>query len=197
MDHPSSMPDREFEPPAPKSPPGPSARWGPSAIFNSLRTQLISGLIFALPIVITFWIIYWIFMTLERFLLNPVADVINRIQAWMRDASAFQEHQAARLVVQHRVTRAGHVAHAGDSLLHGTILQVVGVPNSRLVATPRADRRHYLQGRPQRGQFAGCPAPRRCRFQTRRAGPVPASRVPVRSPLSPTRCKTSPPAGPF
>lgn len=40
---------------------------------------------------ITFWIVYWIFMTLERFLLNPLAGVINRIHGWMRDYPALQE----------------------------------------------------------------------------------------------------------
>ncbi len=64
---------------------------GATPLFASLRTQLISGLIFTLPIVITFWIVYWLFMTLERFILDPTADVINRIQAWMRNYSAFQE----------------------------------------------------------------------------------------------------------
>ena len=63
----------------------------PRFVLASLRTQLISGLIFTLPIVITFWIVYWLFMTLERFILDPTADVINRIQAWMRNYSAFQE----------------------------------------------------------------------------------------------------------
>ena len=91
MDRPPSTPDREFTPPAPKAPARRAGRWSPRAIFNSLRTQLISGLIFTLPIVITFWIVYWIFMTLERFLLNPVADVIHRIHAWMRNYPAFQE----------------------------------------------------------------------------------------------------------
>jgi uncharacterized membrane protein len=91
MDHPLSTPDPEPISLAPTSPQGQAEGWGPRAFFLSLRTQLISGLIFSLPIVITFWIIYWIFMTLERFLLNPVADIVNRIQAWMRDASAFQD----------------------------------------------------------------------------------------------------------
>ena len=39
-------------------------------MLSSVRARLISGVIFSLPIVITFWIVYWIFMTLERFLLN-------------------------------------------------------------------------------------------------------------------------------
>ena len=91
MDHPFSTPDRELDALASTARLGPARSWGPRAFFRSVRTQLISGLIFALPIVITFWIIYWLLMTLERFLLNPVADIINRIQAWMRDASAFQD----------------------------------------------------------------------------------------------------------
>jgi uncharacterized membrane protein len=91
MDRPSSTPDREFAPPALKAPAGGAKGWGPRGIFISLRTQLISGLIFTLPIVITFWIVYWIFLTLERFLLNPVAYIIHRIHAWMRNYPAFQE----------------------------------------------------------------------------------------------------------
>ena len=91
MDRPSSTPDREFAPSAPKAPVAGANGWSPRAIFIALRTQLISGLIFTLPIVITFWIVYWIFLTLERFLLNPIAYVIHRIHAWMRDYPAFQE----------------------------------------------------------------------------------------------------------
>jgi uncharacterized membrane protein len=58
--------------------------------FHELRNRLISGLIFTLPIVITFWIVYWMFLTLERFLLNPLAAVIHRIHAWMRHYPAFE-----------------------------------------------------------------------------------------------------------
>jgi len=63
-------------------------------VFNTLRNQLISGLIFSLPLVITFWIVYWIFLTLERFLLNPLAEVIHKIHAWMRNNPAISELQA-------------------------------------------------------------------------------------------------------
>lgn len=59
--------------------------FNPRSLFNSLRNQLISGLILSLPVVITFWIIYWIFMTLEHFLLDPAAALIHRIIAWMRN----------------------------------------------------------------------------------------------------------------
>jgi uncharacterized membrane protein len=60
-----------------------SSRWSLRAGLISLRARLISGLIFSLPIVITFWIVYWIFMTLQRFLLNPLANLVTRIHAWM------------------------------------------------------------------------------------------------------------------
>ncbi len=36
-------------------------------------TRLISGLVFALPIAITFSIVYWLLITLQRFVLNPLA----------------------------------------------------------------------------------------------------------------------------
>ena len=155
MDRPSSTPDREFAPLAPKAPAGGRQGWGPRGIFNSLRTQLISGLIFTLPIVITFWIIYWIFMTLERFLLNPDCRHHPPNSCLDEELPRLPGAHAARLVVQRRVARAGHRAHAGDPLRHGAVLQVVGVPNSRLVAAPCADRRHDLPGGPQCGQFAG------------------------------------------
>jgi uncharacterized membrane protein len=58
---------------------------------SSVRARLISGLIFCLPIVITFWIIYWIFLTIERFLLTPAAGLVNRIHALMLDNPALVE----------------------------------------------------------------------------------------------------------
>jgi uncharacterized membrane protein len=61
----------------------PLTRWSLGAALSSLRARLISGLIFSLPIVITFWIVYWIFMTLERFVLNPLAGLITRVHAWL------------------------------------------------------------------------------------------------------------------
>jgi uncharacterized membrane protein len=68
-----------------------SGAWGLRSVLSSVRARLISGLIVSLPIVITFWIVYWIFMMLERFLLNPVAGLVNRIHGWMRDYPALQE----------------------------------------------------------------------------------------------------------
>jgi uncharacterized membrane protein len=62
-----------------------------AAVFSSVRARLLSGLIFSLPIVITFWIVYWIFMTIERFVLTPLAGLVNRIHALMLDNPALVE----------------------------------------------------------------------------------------------------------
>jgi uncharacterized membrane protein len=91
MDSPPSTKPIEVAPPDSAAiviGPGPNS---PRSLISSIRNQLISGLIFSLPIVITFWIIYWIFLTLERFLLNPAAAVIHRIIAWMRNYPFFAE----------------------------------------------------------------------------------------------------------
>ena len=109
MDRPPSSPDSEFVPTFPR--PSPRASRYPGlahSLFNSLRTQLISGLIFTLPIVITFWIVYWIFMTLEAVPLEP-GRRRHPPDSGLDEAhsTTLQELQAARLVVQRRVTRAG------------------------------------------------------------------------------------------
>lgn len=51
---------------------------------QQIRNRLIGGLIFALPIAITFSIVYWLLLTLERFVLNPLATLTTRLQAYFR-----------------------------------------------------------------------------------------------------------------
>jgi uncharacterized membrane protein len=80
-----------LEDPPPAAQQRESRRWTLGSPLASFRARIISGLIFSLPIVITLWIVYWIFMTLERFLLYPLAVVVNRIHAWLRDYPALQE----------------------------------------------------------------------------------------------------------
>ena len=74
----------------PSSAPVPS-HWSIMAQFRAFRTRLISGLLFTLPIVITFWIVYWLYLTASRFILNPLATLINRLQAWLRNSPALQD----------------------------------------------------------------------------------------------------------
>jgi len=65
--------------------------WGLGASVAGFRTRLVSGIILTLPIFITVWIVYWIVLTLERFLLNPVAAVLHRIHGWITDNPALQD----------------------------------------------------------------------------------------------------------
>jgi uncharacterized membrane protein len=58
----------------------------PRTLLGDFRARVVSGLFLALPIVITFWIIYWIYRTLRLYLLDPVAllvqDFMNTGTAW-------------------------------------------------------------------------------------------------------------------
>lgn len=55
--------------------PVPSGNFGPG--FHAIRTRIVSGLILALPIVLTFWIIYWLYSTLKQLVLDPIAWAIG------------------------------------------------------------------------------------------------------------------------
>jgi uncharacterized membrane protein len=46
---------------------------------GDFRARVVSGLFLALPIVITFWIIYWIYYTLRLYLLDPIVRLIPNI----------------------------------------------------------------------------------------------------------------------
>jgi uncharacterized membrane protein len=48
---------------------------------QQFRNRLISGLIFALPIAITFSIVYWVLLTLQGFVLNPLAKLTALLRA--------------------------------------------------------------------------------------------------------------------
>jgi uncharacterized membrane protein len=50
----------------------------PYPLFASVRRRILSGLVFALPIAITFWILYWLVSTLQAMVLDPVAYMARR-----------------------------------------------------------------------------------------------------------------------
>jgi uncharacterized membrane protein len=43
------------------------------ALLTAVRTRIMSGLVLALPIVLTFWIVYWLYTTLTQAVLDPLA----------------------------------------------------------------------------------------------------------------------------
>ncbi|HZW33141.1 MAG TPA: DUF502 domain-containing protein [Isosphaeraceae bacterium] len=73
----------------PSAEPAPSAA-GRQSWFSALRSRLVGGLLVVLPIAITLWIVYWLLVTLQRFLLDPLAIWVNRLQAWIRNAPPLQ-----------------------------------------------------------------------------------------------------------
>ncbi len=91
MDVPASPSEREPSSEATQGRPRRAERWRGQTLLQSLFNQMISGLIVTLPIVITVWIVYWIFTTIQSLLLNPTAKVINFIHAWMINSSTFKE----------------------------------------------------------------------------------------------------------
>ena len=46
---------------------------------DEVRARIIGGLLFMLPIVITFWIISWVYGTLRGLILDPTARVVRRM----------------------------------------------------------------------------------------------------------------------
>jgi uncharacterized membrane protein len=49
------------------------------ALFNAIQTRIVGGLLLALPIVLTFWILYWLYTTLKQVVLDPVVWLVRRV----------------------------------------------------------------------------------------------------------------------
>jgi uncharacterized membrane protein len=52
---------------------------GWNSLLYAIRTRIISGLVLALPIVLTFWIIYWLYSTITQAVLDPLAHAIGSL----------------------------------------------------------------------------------------------------------------------
>ncbi len=81
----------------PVSPPRPVESGHSGVGFPAIRTRIVSGLILALPIVLTFWIIYWLYSTLKQLILDPIAwaitylldiDAIGDLPRWWNQLAA-------------------------------------------------------------------------------------------------------------
>ena len=68
------MPEPDHEPPRPHVLDGSSTV---RALVDSLRTRIISGLILALPIALTFWIIYQLYLALNNAILAPASGLVR------------------------------------------------------------------------------------------------------------------------
>jgi uncharacterized membrane protein len=63
----------------------------PRSWSQGIKSRMISGLVFCLPIAITFSIVYWLLLTLERFVLDPLAGLVHRLQLGIRNYPALQD----------------------------------------------------------------------------------------------------------
>jgi uncharacterized membrane protein len=75
----SSSPPQQPQPIVPPSPPHLNEIGALHALLNAVRTRIMSGLVLALPIVLTFWIIYWLYITLTQAFLDPLAQAIGTL----------------------------------------------------------------------------------------------------------------------
>ncbi len=89
MDRPPTKAPLDAEFALPGSPQAPDKPGRPS-FGQTFRNRLISGLVFALPIAITFSIVYWLLITLQRFVLNPLAKMTAWLQAYFRHYPALE-----------------------------------------------------------------------------------------------------------
>jgi uncharacterized membrane protein len=46
-------------------------------VISSIQSRIVGGLVLALPIVLTFWIIYWLYETLKQAVLDPMARLVR------------------------------------------------------------------------------------------------------------------------
>ena len=65
--------------PGPPRPPGPRTNSAPTALRSawlSIRGRILGGFMLLLPILITFWVIHWLYSALEKFLIEPLARLV-------------------------------------------------------------------------------------------------------------------------
>ena len=65
--------------PGPPGPPGLQTNATPTALGSawlSIRGRVLGGLLLVLPVVITFWVVYWLYSFLEKYLIAPLAWLV-------------------------------------------------------------------------------------------------------------------------
>jgi uncharacterized membrane protein len=65
--------------PGPPGPPGPPTSPTPSALRSawlSIRGRILGGLLLVLPVLITLWVVYWLYAFLHLYLIDPLARLV-------------------------------------------------------------------------------------------------------------------------
>jgi uncharacterized membrane protein len=66
------------------------------ALARAIRTRIVSGLVLALPIVLTFWILYWLYATLQGLVLNPMARLY--VYLFHQEPTSWWDRAAAPMI---------------------------------------------------------------------------------------------------
>ena len=137
---------RESCPDASQRPTAQPAIRAASIVLQNFRNRLISGLVFCSADRDHVLDRLLALLTIQRFVLDPLAGLINQIPALDPELSRAPEPRSAGLVV--RVASPILAVRAGrrHPLLPGPGLAIVGLPHDRLVPAPRPGRRHHLPG---------------------------------------------------
>lgn len=64
--------------------PAPPTKQGLAAALAHLRGRMIAGLLLVLPFVVTFWIVYWLYTTLDLYLISPMSRLVMRLTTGSR-----------------------------------------------------------------------------------------------------------------
>jgi len=70
--------------------------------WRGIRVRILSGLLLVAPILITFWVIYWLYSFLEKYAIDPLALVLLRLVRGQADADLphwFEAYAAPLLAV--------------------------------------------------------------------------------------------------
>jgi uncharacterized membrane protein len=59
-----------------EAPPAGPALTAPRRAWYSFRGRILGGLLLVLPFVITFWVIYWLYSSLEKYVIDPLALLV-------------------------------------------------------------------------------------------------------------------------
>lgn len=70
--------------------PAPPTKRGLAAALAHLRGRMIAGLLLVLPFVVTFWIVYWLYTTLDLYVISPVSQLVVRAAAESRAADVLE-----------------------------------------------------------------------------------------------------------
>src|SRR5262249_33660746 len=108
---------------------------GLRSAWHSIRGRILGGLMLVLPVLITFWVIYWLYSSLENYVIDPLARVVLWLvqQRWPdKEQLAWFETYAAPviaiIIALLLLFFLGFLAHSRlRRIIDGILLRVPGI----------------------------------------------------------------------